>query len=124
LTLVAHPDDMASTFHRAVSHGDIAAIRELMDENVVQRSLDGNLVSGEAVIDALQALVNARAQLKGKHRFSAISGDVALIVADFELALDGPAGDRTHMEGTVTNVLRRHSDGGWRFAVLNPRGVD
>ena len=122
--LVTHPEQMPDAFDRALSQRDLPGLRELLDENTVQRSLDGQIVSGEELLASLQALIGANADLHGKPRFSVISGDVALIVADFHMDIDAPTGERQHVDGTVTNVLRRHSDGGWRFAILNPRGVE
>jgi ketosteroid isomerase-like protein len=36
----------------------------------------------------------------------------------------GPDGERILQDGTATDVMRRQSDGTWRYVIDNPGGIE
>ena len=51
------------------------------------------------------------------------SGDIALGLTRWTLAGTAPDGSPVNMAATTSDVLRRDSDGGWRYAIDNPWGT-
>ena len=51
------------------------------------------------------------------------TGDLALVTAEWQLAMTGPDGNPATMTGQSVEVLRRQPDGRWLFAIDFPFGV-
>ena len=56
-------------------------------------------------------------------RRSIVSGDIALVLMDWDLSLTLPDGTRKTETGTATQVMQRQQSGAWRLKISNPLGV-
>ena len=52
------------------------------------------------------------------------ASDVALVVGVWSFTGTGPDGEPVTLTGRNADVLRRQSDGTWRFVIDNPWGTD
>jgi ketosteroid isomerase-like protein len=52
-----------------------------------------------------------------------VAGDIALVISRWTLELSGADGEVSRQSGTATDVMRRQSDGTWRYVIDNPQGV-
>ena len=50
--------------------------------------------------------------------------DLALVVGVWSFSGTGPDGEPVTLAGHNADVLRRQSDGSWRFVIDNPWGTD
>lgn len=115
--------DMSTAFQDRVNAGDLDGLIELLAPDAVSRSVRGEVLTDPEKIKAdLAGLLAGKPHLVNTPRHVLVGGDVALMLIDWTLEVDTPAG-RTSLAGTTTNVVRRDHDGTWRLAVLNPTGT-
>ena len=53
-----------------------------------------------------------------------LPGDLALVVGEWSFAGTGPDGEPVKLVAKNADVLRRQSDGSWRFVIDNPWGTE
>ncbi len=51
-------------------------------------------------------------------------GDLALLHAEWTLKGTGPDGQAVELAGRTSEVVRRQTDGSWRYVIDNPYSVD
>lgn len=119
----AAPAEVAQTFARAFNARDLDALLALYPAGSVFVPAPGQpLASADGKRQALQGFlgIGLPIDLRVRHVYEA--GDTALLVVDWTIrgrAADGRAVD---LAGTGTDVVRRGSDGRWRYLVDNPFG--
>jgi ketosteroid isomerase-like protein len=52
------------------------------------------------------------------------SGDIALVLLDWNLNVTLPDGREHKERGTATHVMELGRDGGWRLRISNPLGLN
>ena len=52
------------------------------------------------------------------------AGDLALVIGVWSFDGTGPDGEPVHLAASNADVLRRQTDGTWRFVIDNPWGTD
>ncbi|MFJ1935534.1 MULTISPECIES: YybH family protein [unclassified Kitasatospora] len=124
LPVITDPTQLPTVFQDALNAGDVDHVLALFAEGAAMRTVAGELLTGvEALRAEIGGTVAARGRLTNVPRHKVIGADTALLVTDWTLEIDGPDGDRIAPTGTTANIARRDADGGWRFTVLNPRGI-
>ncbi|MFD8705033.1 YybH family protein [Kitasatospora sp. NPDC059648] len=123
--LITDPAQLPSAFQDALNSGDVDAALALFAPGAAMRTVSGELISGPTALRAeIGGTVAARGRLTNIQRHTLVGAGTALLVTDWTLEIDTPAGDRVAPTGTTANIARRDpSDGGWRFALLNPLGT-
>lgn len=123
LPLTTDPSQHPYVFAAAFNSGDAELVESVYEPDGVLVARPGQEVSGRdrrAANEKLMAL-GVPIQVHPRHTF--VSGDVALLVVDWNitgLTTDGAAID---IRGTATDVARRGTDGWWRYVIDNPWGV-
>ncbi|MEV7925382.1 nuclear transport factor 2 family protein [Kitasatospora sp. NPDC088264] len=124
LPVITDPTQLPTVFQDALNAGDVDDVLALFAEGAAMRTVAGELLTGvEALRAEIGGTVAARGRLTNVPRHKVIGADTALLVTDWTLEIDGPDGERIAPTGTTANIARRDADGGWRFTVLNPRGI-
>ncbi|MEV7359687.1 YybH family protein [Kitasatospora sp. NPDC086801] len=124
LPVITDPTQLPTVFQDALNAGDVDHVLALFAEGATMRTVAGELLTGvEALRAEIGGTVAARGRLTNVPRHKVIGADTALLVTDWTLEIDGPDGERIAPTGTTANIARRDADGGWRFTVLNPRGI-
>lgn len=89
------------------------------------RTTTGEQIAGvEELREEISGTVAAHGRLTNVARHTLLGADTALLVTDWTMEIDGPAGERIAPAGTTANIARREADGGWRFTLLNPLGTN
>lgn len=122
MTSVQTPEDMSPALAAAFNARDLDAMAALYEDEAVLIDETGAKHQG---IDAIKAVLKDMLEDGGvmtstPHR-ALVVGDIALSGADWRLKPDG--GGETQ-EGRSLEVLRRGSDGGWRYLFDCPSGFD
>lgn len=102
---------------------DIAALDGLYEPDAVVVPRPGYPVTGEARSAALADFMGLGVPMKAALRQAVVATDIALLVIDWSLTGIGPDGSEIDLGGTATDIVRRGTDGQWRFVIDNPSGV-
>jgi ketosteroid isomerase-like protein len=112
------PEELSTQLEDAFLVGDRRGLAELFDERAVLAPHDADVdVRGrDAIAMYAAALWSADRRYLGQVRRVVQAGDTAAVVVEWSLAGRGSAGG-THERGRGVDVLRRGSDGAWRYLI-------
>ena len=118
------PEQLDTLFAEALNSGDLAALVALYEPEAALMPSPGTVVTGQAAIrEALAGFLAAKPTMKLTAKTLAQTGDVALVSAQWQLAMTGQDGKPASMTGQSVEVLRRQPGGNWLFAIDFPFGV-
>jgi ketosteroid isomerase-like protein len=111
------PEDLPLVFERHFNAGDVDGLmRDYYAPSATYAPLPGQIVSGpDDVRASIGELVALGHPMSVSVRHVLRSGDVALLVVDWEIPALG-------LRGTATDVARCGPDGVWRCVIDNPHG--
>ncbi|OBR46251.1 alpha/beta fold hydrolase [Paraburkholderia tropica] len=120
------PEQVAGAFDAAFNAGDLDELLGVFSNQATMR-----LTSGDVTQENFADLRNAFAQLlTSKPRITNTvrrvlrTGGTALVLLDWTLEVVTENGDTQVQSGTATQVMERGRDGGWRFVISNPLGLN
>ena len=118
------PEEVHPLFARHFAAADMAGLLSLYETEAVLLPQPGVVARGHPAIR--ESLGNFLA-MKGTFRLGASkivsAGDVAIGYVQWTLDAKAPDGSPIHLEGTTTDVMRRHADGRWLIAIDSPFGA-
>jgi uncharacterized protein (TIGR02246 family) len=118
------PEECDTLLIEAVQKGDLETALALYEPNASFVQDTGEVVSGHAAIrEVMKAFIALKPRFTLKVA-GAQSGDgtLALTHATWNLTGTDPEGKPVTMGGRSTEVVRRQSDGTWKFVIDNPHG--
>jgi uncharacterized protein (TIGR02246 family) len=122
---VRKPEEMHARFAEAFNASDASALLALYEPNAAFVAQPGHTTTGiEAVRGALQQYLALKGTIKMETTYVVESGDTALLRGKWLLQGTGPDGKPVELSGNSIEILRRQSDGNWRFVIDNPFGAD
>ena len=118
------PEDCDTLGGEAISRGDIDAAAALYEPSVSFVPEPGQIVTGtEAIREAMTGLLAMNPDLTVDVTKVVQAGELALLCSDWTLKGTGEDGEPVVLTGQGTEVVRRQSDGTWRFIIDNPYGT-
>jgi uncharacterized protein (TIGR02246 family) len=119
------PEEVYHLFAEALNAGDIEALMALFEPDAVFVTEPGHPVTGtEHIRGALEGIL----ALKGIFRLATTGilrgHDLAFVAPRWSIEGTGPDGQPVTVTGVTADVVRRGTDGVWRFALDNPWGAD
>ncbi|GAA0613381.1 YybH family protein [Streptomyces crystallinus] len=119
-----HAEDFPAAFRDRYNSGDIEACMELYEPDAVFMPAPGTPVRGEDIRKAMTDFLSLGVPIAAREpRHVHTAGDTALLIYDWFIDGTGPDGDPVHIEGTATDIVRRGSDGRYRYIIDNPFGI-
>ena len=119
------PEDLDRLFAGAMNAGNVDALMELYEPQASLMPAPGKVVAGiEAIREALAGFIAGKPKMSLSPRVVSRTADLALLTSKWALTMTGPDGKSTQMAGQSIEVVRRGSDGNWRFAIDLPFGID
>ena len=103
------PEDVHRLFAEAMNAGDLKALAELYPVRGGPGAHNGN--------KALRDLLALKPQISVETRSVVRAGKVALLGSRWRLAGTTPEGQAVALAGTGTEMVRRQTDGSWRYVV-------
>jgi len=118
------PEDCDGLFERYLNAGDLDALVGLYEPGATLLPNPGESAVGqEAIREALAAFVAAKAQIRLRvGQVMRAGDDLAMLYADWSGHFTDPDGARVEIAGQSVEVVRRQSDGTWRFVLDDPYG--
>ncbi|WP_351234372.1 nuclear transport factor 2 family protein [Streptomyces sp. NPDC002133] len=113
-------EEHVAHYVRVFNAGDVDAVNEMYTEEAVAVWEPGKPISGQERKDSVREFLAAGPKMEAKIRHSYVTPDTALLVVDWNIESKDKDGAPERFEGVGLDVLRRGSDGTWRYAIDEP----
>jgi uncharacterized protein (TIGR02246 family) len=108
-----------------INTGNFETLMSLYEPEAAFATQPGSLAPGLGGIrDALGGFVAMNGKLDLEVSRVLEVGDLALVVGEWSFAGTTPDGEPVKLAAKNADVLRRQTDGSWRFVIDNPWGTD
>lgn len=122
--LPTKPEDIIPSLVERFNSGDIDNHMELYAPEAVFLANDGRVVTDRAEIAAaIGRDIKLGLPLMTRVRHIVVAGDIAQIILDWSIDGEGPDGKHVHVHGTASDIMRRGTDGFWRYIIDNNQGT-
>src|SRR5205085_45741 len=119
------PEQVLQSIVDGINSGNLEGLVSLYEPHAAFAAQPGRLAHGMmGVRDSLSAFTAMHGRLELNVTRVLEAGGVALVVGNWSFAGTGPDGEAVTLAGHNADVLRRQSDGTWRFVIDNPWGTE
>jgi uncharacterized protein (TIGR02246 family) len=119
------PEQVLKSIVDGINTGNIDALMPLYETDAAFAAQPGNLAHGlSGVRESLTGFIAMKGKLDLKVTRVLQANDLALVVGAWSFTGTGPDGNPLKLASKSADVLRRQSDGSWRFVIDNPWGTD
>jgi ketosteroid isomerase-like protein len=123
-SLPTEPEGVIPSLIERFNSGKVEAIMPLYAPEAVFIAKDGRTITDRTEIAAqFQRDVGLGLPLKANVRHVFVSDDTAQIVVDWSIDGKGPHGEDVHLGGSASDIVRRGTDGLWRYIIDNNQGT-
>lgn len=113
------PAEASRLFERYFANGDLEGLMSLYEKDAVFPTPHGTSTGHDEIRATLKAYLDSGAKLVFGESLVFSAGDLALIHTPWTMRMpDGSA-----PEGATAEVVRRQSDGSWKYIIDNPDGT-
>ncbi len=121
----ATPEQVLESIVTGINSGDLESLMPLYESDAAFVPEPGTLAHGPSGVgEALTGFISMNGKLDLDVTRVLEVDDLALVVGVWSFNGTGPDGEAVHLEARNADVLRRQSDGSWRFVIDNPWGTD
>jgi ketosteroid isomerase-like protein len=121
----ATPERVLEAIVTGINSGDLESLMPLYESQAAFATEPSRLAHGPAgIAEALNGFISMQGKLDLEVTRVLEVGDLALVIGVWSFNGTGPDGQPVRLAARNADVLRRHSDGTWRFAIDNPWGTD
>ncbi len=122
---IQQPEQMSKAFSAAFNAGDVDALVSLYEPNATYVHGERTIEGSTGIREVLTQLTAARPQMELTNEYCIVSNDIALVRARWKLHWRDATTKQLHLkQGHSSEVLRRGSDGLWRYLLDHPTGGD
>ncbi len=120
----ATPTQVLESIVTGINSGNLEALLPLYEDAAAFATQPGDLAHGAPGIrEALTGFISLQGTLDLDVTRVLEVDDLALVTGTWTFDGTSPDGDPVHLEAANADVLRRQSDGTWRFVIDNPWGT-
>ena len=117
--MVAHePAEASRLFESLFAAGDLDGLMALYEDDAVFPTTHGTSTGQAEIRATLQAYLDSGAQLSFGESLVFLTGDLALMHTPWTMQMP----DGSSPKGATAEVVRRQSDGSWKYVIDNPDG--
>ena len=121
----ATPEQVLESIVTGINSGNVESLMPLYEREAAFATEPGNLAPGAPGIhEALSGFISMRGKLDLDVTRVLQADDLALVIGVWSFDGTGPDGEPVRLESRNADVLRRQTDGTWRFVIDNPWGTD
>jgi len=114
----SRPDEASRLFEQRFATADLDGLMDLYEEGAVFTNAQGAHAGSEAIREVLNGYLSTGASIAMNDSVSFEAGELALVHWAWTMTFP----DGRVAEGSTAEVLRRQSDGSWKFVIDNPDG--
>ena len=119
------PEQVLESVVEGINTGNFDMLMALYEPEAAFATQPGSLAHGlPGVREALAGFIAMKGTLDLKVTRVLQASDLALVVGVWSFVGTGPDGQAVRLTGQNADVLRRQSDGSWRFVIDNPWGTN
>jgi uncharacterized protein (TIGR02246 family) len=119
------PEEVLSSVIEGINTGDLDALMTLYEADACFATQPGQLAkSPESVRQSLRNFTDLKGKLDLKVKRVLQASDLALVITEWSFSGSGPDGNPVNIASKSADVLRKQTDGTWRFVIDNPWGTD
>jgi uncharacterized protein (TIGR02246 family) len=120
----ATPEQVLESIVTGINSGDLDSLMTLYESEAAFATEPGSLAHGPAgVREALTGFISMNGKLDLDVTRVLEAGDLALVIGVWSFNGTGPDGEPVRLAASNADVLRRQTDGTWRFVIDNPWGT-
>jgi ketosteroid isomerase-like protein len=121
----ATPEQVLGSIVTGINSGNLESLMPLYESEAAFAAEPGSLAHGAAgVRESLAGFIAMNGKLDIEVTRVLEVDDLALVIGVWSFDGTGPDGDPVHLAARNADVLRRQTDGSWRFVIDNPWGTD
>ena len=121
----ATPEQVLESIVTGIHSGNLDSLLPLYESEAAFASEPGSLAHGEpGISEALAGFISMKGRLDLDVSRVLEVDDLALVTGVWTFNGTGPDGEPVRLAARNADVLRRQSDGTWRFVIDNPWGTD
>lgn len=122
--LPTKPEGVIPSLVERFNSGKVEAMMALHAPASVFIENDGRTITDHTEIAArLERDIKLGLPLVAKVRHVFVAGDIAQIVVDWSIDGTGSDGKDVHLKGSACDIVRRGTDGRWRYIIDNNQGT-
>ena len=120
----ATPVQVLESIVTGINSGNLESLMPLYENEAAFATQPGSLAPGApGVRDALNGFISMKGKLDLDVTRVLEVDDLALVIGEWSFNGTGPDGEPVQLEAKNADVLRRQTDGSWRFVIDNPWGT-
>jgi uncharacterized protein (TIGR02246 family) len=121
----ATPQQVLETIVTGINSGNLDSLMPLYESEAAFATQPGSLAPGaHGIREALTAFISMNGTLDLEVTRVLEVDDLALVIGVWSFDGTGPEGQPVRLSAKNADVLRRQTDGTWRFVIDNPWGTD
>jgi len=121
----ATPEQVLASIVNGINSGDLDSLMHLYESGAAFATEPGSLAHGlGGVREALGGFISMNGTLALEVTRVLEVDDLAFVAGVWSFDGTAPDGDPVRLEARNADVLRRQTDGTWRFVIDNPWGTD
>ena len=121
----ATPEQVLESIVTGINSGDLESLMPLYESEAAFAGEPGVLAHrAPGVGEALSGFIAMNGELDIEVTRVLEADDLALVIGVWSFNGTGPNGEPVQLAARNADVLRRQSDGSWRFVIDNPWGTD
>ena len=121
----ATPEQVLASIVAGINSGNLESLMPLYESEAAFAVEPGRLAHGAlGVRESLAGFISMNGKLDIQVTRVLEVDDLALVIGVWSFDGTGPDGEPVHLAASNADVLRRQTDGTWRFVIDNPWGTD